>query len=465
MTSITSRRRGNGWHALVVVCVLSQTGLGAFPATAAAQDTIPALEQGVRVGITYTPGMRPGMLVLGGPHRELLDSARAILARDLDFSDRFEMIALPGGDSLILGVENTGSSASAGTERFVNYALYAVLGADFATAVLPERDSSISVVLYDVRGESVRATIRLPEGNPRAGAFRTLVHRAADEVVQAATGEPGHAATRIAFIRNRQVHVIDADGHGLMTVSPPDVEAFAAAWGPAGNRLTYSELENGWGRIVVADLSAGVRSVIGPTREFLNISPKISPDGQTLVFTRIDPTGSDIYSYNLARDCCLQRLTVGRLSDNVSPSYSPDGRRLAFESTRVGLSQIYVMAADGTDQELLAPFDYGVTGSSHSPAWSPDGLHVAFHRTVENAHQVFVMDVRGRTVRQLTSLGRNEDPTWAPDSRHLAFVSTRAGTKQIWIIDIETGRVRQLTSVGAVRIPEWSPRIAEPNEP
>jgi Tol biopolymer transport system component len=86
------------------------------------------------------------------------------------------------------------------------------------------------------------------------------------------------------------------------------------------------------------------------------------------------------------------------------------------------LPQIYVMAADGTDQQLFAPFDYGVTGSSNAPEWSPDGQSVAFHRDVAGTLQVFVLDVRTRTVRVLTSVGRNEDPTWAPDSRPLAFV-------------------------------------------
>src|SRR5207248_476323 len=84
-------------------------------------------------------------------------------------------------------------------------------------------------------------------------------------------------------------------------------------------------------------------------------------------------------------------------------------------SARAGLPQIYVMGADGTDQQLFAPFDYGATGSSNAPEWSPDGQAVAFHRDVAGTLQVFVLDVRTRAVRQLTSVGRNEDPTWAPD--------------------------------------------------
>jgi TolB protein len=86
---------------------------------------------------------------------------------------------------------------------------------------------------------------------------------------------------------------------------------------------------------------------------------------------------------------------------------------------------------------------------------------VAFHRDVAGTLQVFVLDVRTRTVRVLTSVGRNEDPTWAPDSRHLAFVSDRAGYRQLWIIDLETGRIRPLLQQSGERLPAWSPRIPE----
>ena len=72
-----------------------------------------------------------------------------------------------------------------------------------------------------------------------------------------------------------------------------------------------------------------------------------------------------------------------------------------------------------------------------------------------------VLDVRTRTVRQLTSVGRNEDPTWAPDSRHLAFVSDRSGYRQLWIIDLDTGRIRPLLQQSGARLPAWSPRLPE----
>ena len=103
------------------------------------------------------------------------------------------------------------------------------------------------------------------------------------------------------------------------------------------------------------------------------------------------------------------------------------------------------MAADGTDQELLAPFDFGATGSfQRTRVVARRGQRRLPPRRVAAARRSSCSTSRAAGVRQLTSSGRNEDPTWAPDGRHVAFISDRTGRRQIWIIDTETGRVRQL---------------------
>ncbi|OLC95074.1 MAG: hypothetical protein AUJ00_07100 [Gemmatimonadetes bacterium 13_1_40CM_3_70_6] len=287
------------------------------------------------------------------------------------------------------------------------------------------------------------------------------VHRLADQVLQATLGAPGMAATRVGFVKDGKVYVIDQDGADMRLVSSTDRQAMSPAWAPDARRLAYMEFWQGHGQLFVQDLGNGERTAVATTGRALDFTPAFSPDGKTLAFSRATEEGTDVYTVNAKDNCCLQRLTVGRFSDNLSPAYSPDGQRIAFVSTRSGLPQIYVMAADGTDQQLFAPFDYGVTGASNAPEWSPDGQSVAFHRDVAGTLQVFVLDVRTRTVRQLTSVGRNEDPTWAPDSRHLAFVSDRSGYRQLWIIDLDTGRIRPLLQQSGARLPAWSPRLPE----
>src|SRR5436190_23465016 len=86
------------------------------PARLPAQDTN-AIDRGVRIGIVYRPGVRPGMVMLP---RKGLDSVRAMVVRDLDYSDRFEIITLPGGDSIRLATtapSSSGSTTPRGTRR------------------------------------------------------------------------------------------------------------------------------------------------------------------------------------------------------------------------------------------------------------------------------------------------------------------------------------------------------------
>ena len=425
-----------------------------------AQDSS-AIDRGVRIGITYRPGVRPGMVILQ-ERSKALDSVRAILTRDLDYGDRFEMISLPGGDSIRMSA--TPAPGAAGHTHSVvaglNYPLYQALGADFAVGMGVAVDT-IQLTLHDVATSGVRRVLkaRLPAvSDPH---FRMAVHRLADQIVEAAVGTPGGAATRILFVSDGKLYRIDQDGAGLTEVrSGGDRAIMSPAWDREGRRITYMEFRSGHGQLFVQDAVTGRRRAItdGTTLDF---TPAFSPDGKALVFSRAIEEGTDVYALNLKDNCCLQRLTVGKFSDNLSPTYSPDGQRIAYVSTRSGLPQIYVMAPDGTDQQLFAPFDYGVTGSSNAPDWSPDGQSVIFHRDVAGTLQIFVLDARTRTVRQLTSLGRNEDPTWAPDSRHVAFVSDRSGFRQLWVIDMETGRIRPLLQQSGIRLPAWSPRLPE----
>ena len=410
----------------------------------AAQDTT-QFREGVRLGVEYS-ATRPGLVVLPGAG---LDSVRAMIRRDLDYTDRFEMV----GSDFATGEE---TASDPGTS--VSYGIYKTMGAQLGVE-LAAATGGLLARLHDITLQRVRneQTFTLPpESDP---GYRLEVHRVADEITRWASGTPGLAATRFLYVENGRVHQIDSDGAAAVPLTPAGVTALSPVWSPDGGRMAYTRLEGGRGGLIVQSLSGGDAQVAPGAQSGLNITPAFAPDGRTIAFARSDETGTDIFTSNVVDRCCAQRLTVGRYADNLSPTFSPDGRRIAFVSTRSGPPQIYVMGANGTDQELLAPFDYGATGASNAPEWSPDGARVVFHRDVSRSPQIFLVDVAGRRVTQLTSSGRNEDPTWGPDGRHIAFISDRSGRRQIWIIDTETGRVRQLRTPGAARLPSWSRRL------
>jgi TolB protein len=416
---------------------------------AAAQDTS-QVNEGVRVGVEYQPGVRPGLVVLPGAG---LDSARAIVQRDLDYSDRFEMIVLADAPT---GSAGRGGSESGG----INYGIYKALGAQYGVELTEVSGGGVTVRLHDLTGGRLRnqQTFTLP--SPTAPEYRLELHRVADEVTRWASGTAGIAATRLLFVSGGRVYRMDSDGETITPLTPAGQTALSPAWSPNGDRFAFTQLGAGRGAVLVQTIASGATVAVPGTATGLNITPVFAPDGRLLAYAHSDESGTDIYLADVVNRCCAQRLTVGRYADNLSPSFSPDGNRIAFVSTRAGPPQVYVMGKDGTDQELLAPFDYGATGSSNAPEWSPDGANVVFHREVAGSPQLFLVNVSGRRVRQLTSSGRNEDPTWGADSRHITFVSDRSGRRQLWVIDVETGRVRQLQTPGAARLPAWSRRLS-----
>ena len=407
----------------------------------AAQDT-------VRVGITYQPGVRPGLVVLPAAG---LDSIHAIIARDLDYSDRFELIALQS------------ASAESGDAGAVNYAFYRKLGASLAVELAPASGGFIRMRLYDLAAERVKHEVIVQLDRSGIGEARMPVHALADEIVQIATGLPGIAATRILFLNqeDKRIWRVDNDGGGLTPLTPAGVAVTTAVWSPDGSRVAYSQLSrDGTKPIVMQTVASGTRTVLPTTATTQNITPAFSPDGRSLAFARMSEAGTALYVLNAQELCCVEPLTSRRFAENFSPAYSPDGRRIVFVSTRAGGQQIYSMAADGTDQELLVPFDYGESGNSNAPEWSPDGTMIVFHREVGGEPQIWSFELSGRRLKRLTSMGRNEDPSWAPDSRHLVFISNRTGRRQLFVVDTETNRVRQIMTPVAARLPAWSRSLA-----
>lgn len=405
---------------------------------AAQRDTTSV--EGVRVGIMYAPGIRPGLVVLW---QAGLDSVGTIVRRDLDYSDQFEMV--PGAVNPHAGP--------------VNGPLYRGMGASYALEITGV-GGAVDFRLHDLVAGQVREDHVAVLPGVGAPDFRMAVHRVSDEVVRWATGRPGISATQVLYDEGTRIYRVDTDGAGRTPITRASERALSPAWSPDGSRMAFTLMGDGTAPVVVQSLASGARVLVPGTARGLNITPVFTPDGQSVIYAQSTEAGTDLYLANVAQMCCVQRLTVARYSDNLSPTISPDGRRIAFISNRPGVPQVYVMSADGTAQELLAPFDFGATGDSYAPDWSPDGASVVFHREVSGTPQVFVLDVASRKLRQLTSVGRNEDASWAPDSRHVVFVSNRSGARQLWVVDVESGRVRQLATPGAARLPAWSRRMS-----
>lgn len=450
------RRSVVRWAAgLAVILVMG----GLWPAATSAQDELP----GVSLGLVYANSYRPALAVqpftgsFGG--EALAPQVEAIVGRDLRYSDRFEVL-----DSL--------PEALVGDE--VDYALWDRLGAVWLVTGQVEGagDGYVLILeLHDVVYGEVRERGRFRLPNPIDADFRMSVHRTSDEIVRWATGDPGMAASRIAFTMtdsqgNKEIYVIDSDGENLRQVTNYDNLVESPTWSPDGQRIAFASWKTGVARIYEVDPHGGNERMLPPVREQGDyITPAYAPDGSTLAFSVLGSGArSGIFTYDLERNCCPAYISGGPWYD-FSPTYSPDGRWIAFNTMRFGdaVPQVMLMPAEGGSAETLSPYEYGGGGYYTSPDWSPVGDLVAFHGRIDRRgrYHILVANLEdgGRVLRQLTSEGNNEDPSFAPDGRHLAFVGERSWGFGLMVVDVTTGEIRALLGGRRVGLPDWSPAL------
>jgi TolB protein len=410
-----------------------------------AQDTTVA--PGVRLGLNYDPGTKPGVILLPVQDQYGDDSLRTIIQRDLDYSDRMNVVALD---------EETLSGLVPAAGEKINFALVGKFGAALLVRMTPTTQG-LHVAAYDVaRGQLLQSEHFLFDRRDRD--WRFAVHGVSDQIENWVFGKRGIAQTRIAYVNDGMLRIVDSDGSETRSITTGK-GALSPAWSPTGESVVFTVLGNNGTQVEELDVRRGGTRRISQIRAGLNITPIYQPDRSGILYAQGTGNGTDLIFAGFEGD--PRRITAGRGTDNTSPSYSPDGRQIAFISGKSGNPQVYIMDADGSNVQLLTPYTAGTRSYRASPDWSPDGRAVAYEQQNGN-FQIWMIDVRDRNPKQLTSEGENEDPSWAPDGRHIVFSSTRSGDKQLWVLDTESGRARQLTHSRGARLASWSPILANP---
>jgi TolB protein len=415
----------------------------------------------VRVGITYTPGYLPGLVMTGVENDDVLASLAArvdsVVRRDLDYSDRFEIINVP--DSLR-------------AQTRINYGLWNQLGAVWLVASELSGSEGFPVLrvsLHDVVFGELKEVQAFALPRPGSDEFRMAVHRVADEIVRWATGDPGIAATRIAFRRRlpgggSDIFLVDSDGKGLRRLtfesrSDPNAIVLSPALSPDGTHLLYVSYLSGAPAVYERNLSTGqVRTI--SAEPGLNATPVYSPDGRRILLARTVDEHTELFELQREPLCCARRVTFTSVGETIGAGYAPGGRRIVITSSPLGLPHIYVLGIEGGNPSLISRYVFGERGYASSPDWSPQGSRIAYQAWTDNWFQIMTVNPDGGDRRAMTSRGSNEDPSWAPDGRHLVFAGTLGGYHALWIIDTVSGRLRSLVVNHLDELPDWSARLS-----
>jgi TolB protein len=178
--------------------------------------------------------------------------------------------------------------------------------------------------------------------------------------------------TKLAFSSARtgdpEIYTCDASGNGLRRLTAfrgPDV---SPTWNPKTNaQIAWVSGRTHLPQIYIMDSDGG--NVMRLTDGGYASAPSWSPNGEFLTFAWNRsygpgaPGGEDIYIMDIASKRWTQLTHDAGAND--SPSWAPDGRHIVFQREQGGHTEIWMMLADGTDQQQLTH-----EGGNTMPNWS-----------------------------------------------------------------------------------------------
>lgn len=276
---------------------------------------------------------------------------------------------------------------------------------------------------------------------------------------------PRRIETTIFFTRDDGTYAnytMAPDGSRLHTLTAAGATELQPVVSPDGTMIAFSAFSGGRLQIVVIASSGSASSRHVVTRHVGGAAfPSWSPDSKRIFFQGVRDLG--VWSTDIAGTSEVRITPEGR--DYQTPALSPDGTRIAFATARhFSLTQqvyeLYVMNADGTNEQRLTWGDDAIEGMNAFPAWSPDGESVAFLRTIGGSvTHVFVIGARGGGLHQVLS-GRDGESgvAWSPDGRMLAFTRFVNGRADLFIARADDGgAVTNLTRSATVNesYPSW----------
>jgi len=214
-------------------------------------------------------------------------------------------------------------------------------------------------------------------------------------------GRNGWSIRMYSLILNRMVAFPE---WGDTTLSP--------AWSSDGTKLAYSSARTGDPDIYVCDASG-----VGAHRITAFRGPDVSPTWNPKTNSQIAWVSGrtnlpQIYIMD-SDGANVMRMTDGGYAS--APSWSPNGQFLAFAWNRSygpgapGGEDIYIMDIASKRWTQLTHD----SGANDAPSWSPDNRHIVFQREMGGQTEIWMMLADGSDQQQLTHEGRNTQPNWS----------------------------------------------------
>jgi TolB protein len=356
-----------------------------------------------------------------------------LLGQDLDMSGFFVVAPLSMMDKEFLseGVD----------KKSIRFEQWRSLGVELlCKAIVAEKDNAFSLEAYLYDTGDGELVFGKRYGGVTPSEWRRVVHRLADDIIMAVTGEKGIMSSRILFIagngRHKDVYVSDLDGYGTRKLTAHNQIVVSPAVSPDGRYLAFTSYKEGKPALYVTDLEMN-RDVYADREEGMKIGATWM-DKRTVAYSLTAGKFSTIYAVNVESK---ERKVLFR-KDGIltSPAFSPDGSKMVFVSDMYGGPQIFVKDMATDEVKRLTYFGKYNT----APAYSPKGDLIAFVAKTEGAIEICVMRPDGSDARVLTDGGINDSPRFSPCGRYILYSSQQGNDKTRVYMMLRNGNNKRL---------------------
>jgi dipeptidyl aminopeptidase/acylaminoacyl peptidase len=262
----------------------------------------------------------------------------------------------------------------------------------------------------------------------------------------------------LAFLSEReegkkQVWLLNRSGGEAQQLTDAIQDVGDFAWSPSGDRLV----------LVLQDPTPDELEAAHHKEADKDADDKPKPKPRPWVIDRLhfkddevgylDRRRTHLYVFNLG-DHKMTQVTSGDY-DDTAPAWSPDGRSIAFVSNRSAdpdrnfNDNIWVVAADGTDQGKSPVRVTTGPGTDGAPAWSPDGKWIAFTSQLDpklfqyaTFHLAIAPSTGGEEKVLTRTLDRNvSSPRFSTDGKWIYFIADDDGTQNVLRIPAMGGEI------------------------